>query len=87
MLAKVYSTSHQIHIGVCDGRWFKKVQLDNKDTIPNKDLILRYQVAGETDSIYNISSVSERGGHFATYLIPAQRHAKSNELCLKDVVF
>ncbi len=41
----VYSPSHQIHTQQ-DGR-ILRVQLDQKDTIPNKDLILRYQVAGK----------------------------------------
>ncbi|HCF27133.1 MAG TPA: serine/threonine protein kinase [Cyanobacteria bacterium UBA11049] len=80
----VYSTSHQIHTSQ-DGR-ILRVQLDNKDTIPNKDLILRYQVAGKQTESTILAQSDERGGHFATYLIPAVAY-QSNEIVPKDVVF
>ena len=80
----VYSPSHQIHTSQ-DGR-ILRVQLDNGDTIPNKDLIVRYQVAGiETQSTV-LASADERGGHFATYLIPAVAY-QTAEIVPKDVVF
>lgn len=80
----VHSPSHQIHTQQ-DGR-ILRVQLDQKDTIPNKDLILRYQVAGKETQSTNLAQADERGGHFATYLIPAVAY-QANQIVPKDVVF
>ncbi len=63
-----------------------QVQLGGEDTIPNKDLILRYQVAGDRTQATILSQANERGGHFALYLIPALDY-RPNEIVPKDVVF
>ena len=78
------SLSHQIRT-TQDGR-ILRVQLDQKDTIPNKDLILRYQVADKQIQSTILTESDERGGHFATYLIPAIQY-QTNEIVPKDVVF
>lgn len=83
-ISNVRSLSHQIAT-VQDGR-IVRVQLAKQNTIPNKDLILRYQVAGNQTQSTVLSSADERGGHFATYLIPAVQY-QSNEIVPKDVVF
>jgi serine/threonine protein kinase len=57
-----------------------------QNTIPNKDLIVRYQVAGNETQSTVLAQADERGGHFATYLIPAVQY-QSNEIVPKDVVF
>ena len=63
-----------------------EVSLAESDTIPNKDLIVRYRVAGENTKIKTLTQADERGGHFATYLIPALNYDK-DEIVAKDVVF
>ena len=83
-ISDVRSTSHQITTDR-SGK-ILSVQLANSDTIPNKDLILRYRVAGENTQATVLSQADKRGGHFAAYLIPALNY-KSNQIVPKDVVF
>ncbi|MGL5062067.1 MAG: after-VIT domain-containing protein, partial [Microcoleus sp.] len=54
--------------------------------IPNKDLILRYRVAGETTRSTVLTQADKRGGHFAVYLIPALNYPP-DRIVPKDVVF
>lgn len=63
-----------------------QVNLADYDTIPNKDLILRYQVAGEDTQFTVLTEADSRGGHFAAYLIPAWQY-QSDEIIAKDVIF
>ncbi|MEQ9367991.1 MAG: VIT domain-containing protein [Coleofasciculus chthonoplastes F3-SA18-01] len=63
-----------------------RVELADQETIPNKDLILRYQVAGAATQATVLTQADERGGHFATYLIPAIEY-QQDEIVPKDVVF
>ncbi|MEQ8386914.1 MAG: VIT domain-containing protein [Coleofasciculus sp. A1-SPW-01] len=63
-----------------------QVQLGGEDTIPNKDLILRYQVAGDRTQATILSQADEQGGHFVLYLIPALDY-RPDEIVPKDVVF
>lgn len=63
-----------------------RVAIAQEDTIPNKDLILRYQVAGDTTRATVLTQADSRGGHFAVYLIPAVEY-KTSEIVPKDVVF
>lgn len=83
-IGDVRSTSHQITTERSGN--LVRVQLANFDTIPNKDLILRYRVSGENTRATVLSQADQRGGHFATYLIPALNY-KTNEIVPKDVVF
>ncbi|TAG93870.1 MULTISPECIES: VIT domain-containing protein [unclassified Microcoleus] len=83
-IGDVRSTSHQITTERSGN--LVRVQLANYDTIPNKDLILRYRVSGENTRATVLSQADQRGGHFATYLIPALNY-KTNEIVPKDVVF
>ncbi|MEG5060982.1 VIT domain-containing protein [Microcoleus sp. A2-C5] len=83
-IGNVRSTSHQITTERTGNT--VRVQLAESDTIPNKDLILRYRVAGENTRATVLSQSDQRGGHFATYLIPALNY-KNNEIVPKDVVF
>jgi len=99
-IAEVRSPSHQIRVerknnntafsslrkGVTDGRERVLVKLEGEDTIPNKDLILRYRVASNNTQATVLTESDENGGHFATYLIPALNY-RSNEIVPKDVVF
>jgi Ca-activated chloride channel family protein len=83
-ISSVRSTSHQLQIEH-DGQ-IVRVKLGEEDTIPNKDLILRYQVSGENTEATVLTQADERGGHFAVYLIPALEY-QTNEIVAKDVVF
>ncbi|MEK0186283.1 VIT domain-containing protein, partial [Microcoleus anatoxicus] len=83
-ISNVRSTSHQITTSRSGN--IVQVQLANSDTIPNKDLILRYQVAGENTQAAVLTQADKRGGHFVAYLIPALNY-KSNQIVPKDVVF
>jgi Ca-activated chloride channel family protein len=81
---RVVSPSHQIQVEQ-EGQTLR-VQLAGADTLPNKDLILRYQVAGSNTQATILTQADERGGHFALYLIPALQY-RSDNLVPKDVVF
>ncbi|MFM9264296.1 VIT domain-containing protein [Tychonema sp. BBK16] len=83
-ISNIRSTSHQITTNRSGNT--VNVQLANSDTIPNKDLILRYRVAGENTQATVLAQADKRGGHFAAYLIPALNY-KNNEIVPKDVVF
>ncbi|NEP89745.1 MAG: after-VIT domain-containing protein [Okeania sp. SIO2C2] len=81
---QVNSISHQIQTS--ERREIVTVKLGNEDTIPNKDFILRYQVASNHTKATVLTQADERGGYFAIYLIPALRY-RSDEIVPKDVVF
>ena len=80
----VHSPSHQIQI---ERQGYRMgVTLAKRDTIPNKDLILRYQVAGDRTQTTVLAQADERGGHFAVYLIPAIDYPQE-QFVPKDVLF
>ena len=81
---QVNSISHQIQTS--ERREIVTVKLGNEDTIPNKDFILRYQVASNHTKATVLTQADQRGGYFAVYLIPALRY-RSDEIVPKDVVF
>ncbi|MGB0563029.1 MAG: VIT domain-containing protein [Spirulinaceae cyanobacterium] len=84
LVQDVRSPSHQI-LTEQNGE-IVTVQLDPSDTIPNKDLVLRYQVSGQDTQATVLTQTGDQGGHFALYLIPALDY-KPNEIVAKDVVF
>ncbi|MEH2079609.1 MAG: VIT and VWA domain-containing protein [Nostoc sp.] len=81
---EVRSPSHQLKIEY-SGQ-IVRIQLAGEDTIPNKDLILRYQVSGKKTQSTVLTQADDRGGHFAIYLIPALEYS-TDEIVPKDVVF
>ncbi|MEQ9232877.1 VIT domain-containing protein [Coleofasciculus sp. E2-BRE-01] len=83
-IQNVHSPSHQLQIE-SEGE-IVRVQLGGDDTIPNKDLILRYQVAGDNTQATVLTQSDHRGGHFALYFIPALDY-HPDEIFQKDVVF
>ncbi|MBD0363295.1 MAG: trypsin, partial [Coleofasciculus sp. C3-bin4] len=83
-ISDVRSTSHQLRIEH-EGQ-IVRVKLGGEDTIPNKDLILRYRVGSDNTQATVLSQSDERGGHFAIYLIPALEYRR-DEIVPKDVVF
>ncbi|MGG6265318.1 protein kinase domain-containing protein [Leptolyngbya sp. AN03gr2] len=80
----IRSTTHQIQ-SQQDSR-STRVQLKNENTIPNKDFVLQYQVSDTKAQSTTLTDVDQRGGHFATYLIPAVNYQQS-EIVPKDIVF
>lgn len=83
-IREIQSPSHQIQIAQMGQQ--VRVNLAKGDTIANKDLILRYQVAGETTQTTVLTQADDRGGHFALYLIPAIAY-RPDQVVPKDVVF
>jgi len=83
-IEKIVSPSHQLQIYRHDN--LVQVKIGGEDTIPNKDFILRYQVAGSNTQATILTQSDERGGHFALYLIPALTY-RPTEIVPKDVVF
>ncbi|HIK13407.1 MAG TPA: protein kinase [Oscillatoriaceae cyanobacterium M33_DOE_052] len=63
-----------------------QVRLSDADTIPNKDLVLRYRVAGAKTESTVLTHADNRGGHFGVYLIPGLEY-QTNEIVPKDIVF
>ncbi len=83
-ISQVRSPSHQLTIENIGQ--IVRIQLAGEDTIPNKDLILRYQVSGTETQSTVLTQADDRGGHFAIYLIPALEYSP-DEIVPKDVVF
>ncbi len=83
-ISDIQSPSHQINT-TQEGR-IVRVQLDKDDKIPDKDLILRYRVSSSATQYTVLTQADERGGHFATYFIPALQY-QTQEIVPKDVVF
>ncbi|MEC4986159.1 MAG: VIT domain-containing protein [Oscillatoria sp. PMC 1076.18] len=83
-VSQVRSPSHQIDIE--HEKQLVRVKLAGEDTIPNKDLILRYRVATDNTQATVLTQADERGGHFAVYLIPALEY-NHEQIVAKDVVF
>ncbi len=80
----IRSTTHQIQSQE-NGR-STLIQLAHENTIPNKDFVLQYQVSNTQAQSTTLTDVDQRGGHFASYLIPAVNYQQS-EIVPKDVVF
>lgn len=83
-IANLHSTSHQLRVEE-EGQ-ITRVKLGGEDTIPNKDLIVRYQVSGDNTQSTVLHESDHRGGHFAIYLIPALEY-KIDEIVPKSVIF
>ncbi len=88
-ISNIISPSHQIQtqtISAAGLPSITQIKLNQADTIPNKDLVLRYQVAGKETQSTVLSQADNKGGHFAVYLIPALEY-QTKEIVPKDVVF
>jgi Ca-activated chloride channel homolog len=83
-ISNIQSPSHQIVTSQAGE--MVRIDLAKADSIPNKDLILRYQVSGDRTQATVLTHSDDRGGHFAIYLIPALDYNR-NEIVPKDVIF
>lgn len=83
-IRNLYSTSHRLDVKNNDET--VELKLANGDNIPNKDLIVRYKVSGDRTEPTILTTTTDQGAHFATYLIPAIAY-RSDQIVPKDVVF
>ncbi|HEY9808642.1 MAG TPA: VIT domain-containing protein [Halomicronema sp.] len=84
-IVEVKSPSHKLLIDK-SGSSEAEIKLAQDKTIPNKDFILRYKVAGAETQATILTQKDEKGGHFGVYLIPALKY-NPQEIVPKDVVF
>ncbi|HEY8413887.1 MAG TPA: VIT domain-containing protein, partial [Pyrinomonadaceae bacterium] len=62
------------------------VRLKDRATIPNKDFVLKYQVAGDTINDALLAHRTDRGGFFTLILQPPQR-VSAEDVMPKELVF
>ncbi len=84
-LRKLVSPSHDVEI-TRKGMREATVTLEPHDTVPNKDFILRYDVAGERLQAGILTHRDERGGFFTLMLQP-QADFRSEEVTPKEMFF
>jgi Ca-activated chloride channel family protein len=68
----ISSPTHKVQIDRPTSR-FARVTLSPRDTIPNRDFVLRYTLAGRDavrSALLTQPDVSGQGGHFALFLMP-----------------
>lgn len=70
---KIESRNHRVHVGDADAAKVKLVKLDDADTIPNEDFVLRYKVAGERVKSAVMAQRDSKGdGYFTLMLFPPE---------------
>lgn len=79
------STSHEVITERRDAHR-ATVRLKDLAVIPNKDFILKYDVAGQTIADALLSHRDSRGGFFSLILQPPKR-AEASEITPKEIVF
>src|SRR6185437_8003509 len=84
-IVSVNSESHETEVQQINERR-ALVRLKDRVTIPNKDFLLTYRVAGDTINDAVLTHRSERGGFFTLILQPPQRVA-AEDVMPKELVF
>src|SRR5215203_2554261 len=84
-LESVISKSHQIESAMLTASSYN-VKLKNEKTIPNKDFVLRYDVAGKKIADALLTHRGERGGYFTLILQPPDT-VRSADVTPKEIVF
>ena len=84
-IAAVNSTSHEIEVQPINEKR-AVVKLKDQATIPNKDFLLTYGVAGDTIKDAVLAHHSDRGGFFTLILQPPQR-VQAEDVMPKEMVF
>ncbi len=77
--------SHDVKIER-EGEQRAEIRLSPRDTIPNKDLVVRYGVAGKKPETGLLTHRDERGGFFLMMIQP-QASFQSEEITPKEMVF
>ncbi len=84
-IKKVHSTSHVIDIKNINSH-ASIINIHPADTLPNKDFILRYQVAGKAPEIATISHHDKQGGFF-TLMIQPQHKITDEQVFPRELIF
>ena len=85
LIEKVESKSHQIDSAMLSANNYN-VKLKDEKTIPNKDFILRYDVAGKKIEDAVLTHRSEKGGYFTLILQPPDS-PRVEDVTPKEIVF
>jgi Ca-activated chloride channel family protein len=81
----VESKSHEIDVERPNG-WSAHVRLKNRDEIPNKDFVLKYDVAGRRVEDALLTNRTDKGGFFTLILQPPDR-VTVEDVTPKEIVF
>ena len=84
-IKNIQSISHVIDIKPINSHK-KEIQIHRADTLPNKDFVLRYQVAGKAPEIATIVHHDERGGFF-TLMIQPQETVTDEQVIPRELIF
>ena len=84
-LGKIVSTTHDVDV-LKSGQSHALVALRNVQTIPNKDFIIRYDVAGAKVQDAILAHADKRGGFLSLVLQPPAR-VQESEVTPKEIVF
>ena len=84
-IVAVNSETHETEVRQIDKK-HAVVRLKDRATIPNKDFVLSYRVAGDSINDAVLAHRSERGGFFTLILQPPQRVA-AEDVMPKELVF
>ncbi|MDT4955416.1 MAG: Ca-activated chloride channel [Acidobacteriota bacterium] len=79
------SNSHEIEVERPNG-WSAHVRLKDKDSIPNKDFVLKYDVAGRRVEDAMLTHRTDKGGFFTFILQPPDR-VTVEDVTPKEIVF
>lgn len=87
-LGDVRSGSHEIEMGRTEGNR-ARVQLRNLRTIPNRDFVLRYDVAGNaiSDAVLAHRSPTDARGGFFTLILQPPDEPRIEDVTPKEIVF
>lgn len=84
-IEELKSSSHEIEVERPNG-WSARVSLKNKTEIPNKDFVLKYDVAGGRVEDALLTHRTDKGGFFTLILQPPDR-VTVEDLTPKEIVF
>jgi Ca-activated chloride channel family protein len=84
-LDSIYSSSHDVDV-VRNGDRAAVVRLRSETTIPNKDFVLKYDVAGRTIQDALLAHKDKDGGYFTLILQPPDR-PRAAEVTPKEIIF
>ena len=82
----VHSVSHAVDITeVSESE--RRVRLHPSDTIPNKDFVLRYQVAGKAPAMAFITHHTQEHGGYFTFIALPPRQVSADDTVARDLIF
>lgn len=82
----VHSVSHAVDIDApSDMR--RKIRLHPSDTLPNKDFVLRYKVAGKAPEVALISHYDAKKGGYFTFVALPQQQVGDAATVARDLIF